>query len=333
MSIQPGTGCYTMPQNIGHLTRANIAKSGHTAQPPSPSTHLSRTPDQHPVILGKITKSNPTVSHLLQKSSLKDQCWNIIYDPVNASKPYNKIQPGTTVAYDPSSGRLLWGDDLSNFQSQLARAQEKDDRLPLPCDNDLSLPKDLSLAVKSFIGLDYDDMDCFELVVGGLQNLGVQYKGKNGLGRHLINQAVSKGLPQNAYLNGEGLVAESGQSVYTKTLYHVKNPKIQAENLMNEMENLLAQGQVLSFSTRDKGHTGVISKASDQWTFINSGKMDHNIRGNNGRKKVGEEDLKLEIENWLNLAKSNKQGLKITLGALNLDQLSLFRANSIDQQA
>ncbi len=284
------------------------------------------------MILGKITQSTPTISHLLQKSSLKDQCWNIIYDPVNEDKPFNKIQPGTTVAYDPSTGNLLWGKSLANFESKMVEANKQNASLPLASADTKPLPADLCSAVKSFIGENYEDMDCFELVVSGLQNLGVQYSGKNGLGRHLINQAVAKGLPQNAYLNGEGLVSESGQSVYKKTLYRFDDPKSQAVKLMDEMKDLLARGQVLSFSTQNKGHTGVISKTSDQWTFINSGKMDHDIRGDYGQEKVGEEDLKMEIENWLTLAKNASQGLKITLGYLNLDQLSMFRPGNISQK-
>lgn len=36
----------------------------------------------------------------------------------------------------------------------------------------------LSNAVKRFIGRDYDNRDCYELVVGGRKQLGVRYRGR-----------------------------------------------------------------------------------------------------------------------------------------------------------
>ncbi|MDD9302741.1 MAG: hypothetical protein HUK40_10570 [Desulfobacter sp.] len=280
--------------------------------------------------LGRITQKTPTVSQLLYNSPLKEKCWNIIYDKINSDKAFHKIRPGTQVMFDPASGELLWGKELTAFMAQNETAPEKkawqrQAKTDLPEFDPDNQPAQLSRAVKNFIGQDYEGMDCYELLVGGLKELGVQYQGKGGLGRHLMNQALEKGLPQNHYLNGEGLVSESGNSVFKKTIFKVTNPSTQAADLMKDMSSLLAEGQVLSFSMRNKGHTGVISRQKEQWTFINSGDMDHNISGENGSKKVGEEDLKSELENWFRLAGKTRQGLKITLGTLNMDQLSMYR--------
>jgi len=282
-----------------------------------------------PVFLGTITKDISTVSELLYNSPLKKDCWNIIHDKINLNKAFNRIRPGTEIHYDSQTKELLWGDSLKKSLSE-----------QLPEIKVAGQPKNiveqesekLSKAVTNFIGRDYEQMDCYELLVGGLTSLGVKYQGKNGLGRHLMNQAISKGLPRNHYMNGEGLVSESGIDVFKKTIFRVKDAQKQAGNVMEEMKTMLKEGQVLSFSMRNRGHTGIISQKQGQWTFINSGKMDHNISGENGIKAVGEEGLKEELENWFQLAMEESQGLKITLGTLDLNRLSMFSPRSINQK-
>ncbi len=282
-----------------------------------------------PINIGTISRDTPTISQLLYKSPLKSRCWNIIHDKINAAKAFHKIKPGTPVMFDPESNELLWGKRLKTVMAQKTALPEKTAWTRTPSKALAEFIPDgntkLSKAVKTFIGRDYDAMNCYELLVGGLRELGVQYRGKGGLGRHLMNQALAKGLPENHYLNGEGLISESGKSVFKKTLFRVNHPQTQAGELMEEMKGLLKEGQVLSFSMRNKGHTGVVSKSDNAWTFINSGDMDHNISGENGSKKVGEEDLKSELENWLHLALKSSQGLKITLGTLDIDRMSMFR--------
>ncbi len=290
-----------------------------------------------PMVVGTITRETPTISQLLYKSPLKAKCWNIIHDTVNADKAFNKITPGTQIMFDPESKELLWGKDVETHIAGKAAPPEKAawtraPRRELPEFTPDNTGVELSRAVKNFIGRDYDSMDCYEMVVGGLKELGIQYRGKDGLARHLVNQALAKGLPENHYLNGEGLVSESGRSEFKKTIFRVHNPQNQARQLMEEMQGVLKEGQVLSFSMRNRGHTGVVSRSENAWTFINSGDMDHNISGENGSKKVGEEDLKSELENWLHLARESSQGLKITLGTLDIDRLSMFRPNKISRK-
>ncbi len=184
---------------------------------------------------------------------------------------------------------------------------------------------DLNHVVSKFIGRGYEQMDCYEMVVEGLKNLGIKYQGSNGLRQHLIDKAVGSGLPRNRYLNGEGLVSATGQDAYHKKFFRIKDSDVQAEATMHEMEKVLKEGQILSFSTRTRGHTGVISKKDNTWTFINSGVMDNNIAGKNGLKAVGEEILSRELQNWFKLAASKNEGLQITLGNIDMTKFAMYR--------
>ena len=93
--------------------------------------------------------------------------------------------------------------------------------------------------------------------------------------------------------------------------------KKESDTAVSEIEPLLREGYLLSFSTPTSGHMGIISRHADQWTFINSGKMDHNLRGRNRIKAVGEETLAAEIQNWVQRAAVRNEPLKLTLGKLD----------------
>ena len=73
-----------------------------------------------------------------------------------------------------------------------------------------------------------------------------------------------------------------------------------------------------------RGHTGIISKADSLWTFVNSGRMDNNIREGTIKKAVGEEPLEAEIFNWLKLSAKKKEPLTITLGKFDDNKLASF---------
>ncbi|OQY52868.1 MAG: hypothetical protein B6230_01670 [Desulfobacteraceae bacterium 4572_89] len=328
MEIQPAGKNMAASKNLSNASATTEIKNFEKmllASIPDPGKEdLSK-----PVLLGTITKDMSTVSELLYNSPLKKDCWNIIHDKINSNKAFNRIRPGTEIHYDPQTKELLWGDSLKKSLSDKLPEIKVVGQGENIADQGNEI---LSKAVTRFIGRDYEEMDCYELLVGGLTDLGVKYQGKNGLGRHLMNQAISKGLPRYHYMNGEGLVSESGVDVFKKTIFKVKNAQKQAENVMDEMKRKLKEGQVLSFSMRNRGHTGIISKKQGQWTFINSGKMDNNITGENGIKAVGEEGLKEELENWFQLAMEESQGLKITLGTLDLNRLSMFFPRSISQK-
>jgi hypothetical protein len=88
----------------------------------------------------------------------------------------------------------------------------------------------------------------------------------------------------------------------------------------------LAAGQLLSFSTPTRGHTGVVAQRDRQWTFINSGRVDHPVAGAGTAKGVSEEVLQAEIGNWLLLARRRDEPLTITLGQFQDRKLAQFQA-------
>ena len=303
-------------------------------------------PSNQLVNIGTITSKNPTVSNLLiGHSTYNKECWRIIHAAPNRNKPYTKIQAGTTIYYDPKTKELLWGDMITSEPAEFC--QSLAGRTPAPTPENAPLSDDVTAgntptsprlqpgmtpdineslvaAIEPMIGKTYSDVDCFELLVSGLSNLGFTYTGKNGLGRKLINMALDRGLPMNAYLNGEGLVKLSGNHVYARSFMQVHHPASQASRTIEELQPYLKKGAILSFSTESRGHTGVISNRNGAWTYINSGVMDNTLGGGPLSKGVGEEDLNKEIYNWFNLAATRKESLTITVGQLNEEKLALF---------
>ena len=163
-------------------------------------------------------------------------------------------------------------------------------------------------------------MDCFELVAQGLEGVGIRYYGRDGLGERLVQMATKKGLSSNHYLSGEGLIETSGSPIYFKSILKIHNSKAEARKVYQEVEPFLHEGLILSFSTPTRGHTGIISRREQNWTYINSGQMDHRIEGRTSRG-VGEEFLGAEIRNWFKLAANRKETLQITVGRLEEEKL------------
>ncbi len=295
------------------------------------------------VRLGRVTKEVPTVSELLYNTDYRDACWNILAKPVNGNKLFRSIAPETEIFLDPETSELSWDDKggekiaVSTVNEQRLHAAHK--KLPDSTDHRVEVKASpvssatvdeaagtLSNAARKFIGTAYSKMDCYELVVGGLKTLGIQYQGKGGLGKHLMEKAVNKGFPYNHYLNGEGLLAATGSNSYKRRIFKIDNADVEADKTMAEMAPFLQDGQILSFSTRTRGHTGIVSKKDNVWTFINSGNMDHNLAGANGKKGVGEEQLKAELRNWFRLANKRGEGLTLSLGAIDMEKLGRFGA-------
>ncbi|WP_300456213.1 hypothetical protein [Desulfobacula sp.] len=286
-----------------------------------------------PVLLGTITRETPTISQLLYKSPLKEECWQIIHDKINSNKAFHRIRPGTEIHYNPDTRELVWGEELSAMLAKAPQPSRGENLTQAPAVHmNSELPMDLSDSAKQFIGRDYDQMDCYELVVGGLRELGVQYNGKGGLHEHLVSRASQQGLARNHYLNGEGIVSASGKDVFKKTYYRITDPAGTVDEIMADLKLRLEQGQILSFSMKNRGHTGVISQMKDQWTFVNSGQMDNNLSGENGKKAVGEEDLEAELLNWFKLVNREKSALQITLGSLDMARLSMFKPSGFRQK-
>ncbi len=292
------------------------------------SSQVQPKQDHTLVSLGKVTRQNPNVSSLLVKHPVyKKDCWRILYSQANRDKPYTRIRPGTEIFLDPKTREVVWGKMRPAPEASKAVASAKQ---PQPAKErkspatDKTFSERLVGAVKPFYGRPYDEINCYELLVKGLTNLGVRYQGPGGLGRKLMVMAREQGLPRYAYFNGEGLIAASGSPVYSKTLLHVQSPEKQASQLLKEIEPHLEKGQILSFSIHSRGHTGIVSRTNDTWTLINSGKMDHTLNSKNLPKGVGEESLAAEGRDWFELARARRESLRVTLGKLNEQQLLTY---------
>jgi hypothetical protein len=179
----------------------------------------------------------------------------------------------------------------------------------------------LADAVRPFIGTPYTEIDCYGLIVRGLMNQGVQYHGHGGLRKKLENLALLDGLPNNAYLTGEGLVEKAGIKIFSNSIHKISNTREETDKIYSEITPYLQEGLILSFSTTTRGHTGIISKREDDWTYINSGVIDNQIFSNEVSERVGEEFLKAEIKNWIVLASSRREPLTVTLGQIDEKQL------------
>lgn len=188
-----------------------------------------------------------------------------------------------------------------------------------------SISETLVGAAESFMGKPYKEVDCYELVVNSLEKSGVNYRGKNGMAAYLSSAAKARNLPLNTYMTGEGIVEAAGSQIFSKTIHGTSDPVSHAKKIAEEMESKLEKGSILSFSMQTKGHTGIVSKAENVWTFVNSGRMDHNIREGHLPKAVGEEPLEAEICNWLKLASKKNEPLSITLGKFEDHKLAGFR--------
>ena len=283
--------------------------------------------------LGTISRNSPTVSHLLEKHlDYKQETYRIIHSEKNREKPYTKMIKGTKVYINPKDDEIVW-----NFQkSKQNIASNTQTTKQFALDNQHAtlrepdpFSEDLVEAVQHYVGKSYEEIDCFELIVLGLNKMGVNYKGRGGLYNQLIKMAEAKGLPRNAYLNGEGLIEASGSQVYLKSISKIHDTDTQADQIYGEIEPLLKKGSILSFSTQTRGHTGIISQKNQYWTYINSGMMDHHIGSHHDPKSVGEEFLAGEIKNWVKLAAKSDEHLRITLGRLNERQLRGIKTSGL----
>ncbi|MCW8930076.1 MAG: hypothetical protein OQL19_07570 [Gammaproteobacteria bacterium] len=253
------------------------------------------------IVLGTIDQNNPTISNLLsQQNDLKAQRWNIIHSDINKNKEFTKIPNNTTIYMDSQTKELSW-----NAPSTATDAEKT------------VLARKLDDAVKPYMGTEYKDLDCYTLVVNGLENMGIRYRGKGSLSSQLLQRAQIDGRANNAYFTGEGLTEALGDKIYTKAVSSIDNIDKQSQDIFHEMKELMKKGDILSFSLQTKGHTGVISQNKDEWTYINSGRLDNSIRTNSPKHGVGEETLLNEINNWIKLAQKRNEALQITVGRLD----------------
>jgi|GEM_PF-2348002 len=278
------------------------------------------------IIIGEISKSTPTVSHLLKQNSFySDYTWKIIFSDTNKNKPYTSLMTGTVVTIDPQTYELsfLKKKDLpptnkisdaeaSNFRKNASEFFKED--------NDFS--KRLSESVKRYIGTPYNKLDCYGLLVKAITSQGINYTKSGGIRDRMEKMAIEQGLPLNAYQNGEGLVETSGTKIYDKSYNSITDAASQADQVYSEIEPILQEGEILSFSTPTSGHTGIVARKNDQWTYVNSGLIDNQVDSGGSGRRVGEELLKGELENWFALADHKKESLKISIGLLDEEKLN-----------
>ncbi|UCD35542.1 MAG: hypothetical protein JSU90_01550 [Nitrospiraceae bacterium] len=279
----------------------------NTAPDDSPMNTAHETgPVERPIVIGTISTASPTVSHLFQAHpDFDNSFWDIINSPVNISKEYTSLRPGTLVSLDPRTMEL----SFMNASQVKTAAQEETKTVPVQ----LSLAD----AVKPYIGTSYKEIDCYGLIVRGLTTQGVKYWGQGGIKEKLENLAMRDGLPRNAYLNGEGLVEKAGKKLFSKFLPRISNTNENAEQVYSELAPYLQKGLILSFSTPTRGHTGVVSRQGKEWTYINSGLIDNQISPGRVSERVGEERLKAEINQWFAFASERNEPITVTLGQVD----------------
>jgi hypothetical protein len=153
-------------------------------------------------------------------------------------------------------------------------------------------------------------------VAAVLEENGIRYYGKDGVGNALIAKAKTEHKSSNHFLTGEGLTRLLSSETVSVT---VKGESVQ--QAWELLEPRLKEGAILSFSSRRAGHTGIVGLKDGRWVFINSsGKL-----GDRGSYRVREEDLGEEIRSRLEKAKKDKSPLSITLGQVDRNLAAAYR--------
>jgi hypothetical protein len=290
-----------------------LADTAHPVQAAETDDAVNNTgvPGQE-IVVGTISNENPTVSHLLHANAdLNNRVWEIVHASVNNSKEFNLLRTGTQVVLNPKTMELTFHNSpAARSNTKIAETKDVDQQFV----TGKMQASTLVDAVKPYIGTPYNKINCYGLIVRGLQNQGINYKGQGGIREKLIELAESHGLPRNAYFNGEGLVEKAGTKVFSKSMHNVSNASEQTNSIYSEMQPHLREGFILSFSTPTKGHTGIVSRHGDEWTYINSGLIDNNVSSGRVTRRVGEEFLEKELKNWVALAAKKKEPLTVTIG-------------------
>ena len=314
-TIPGGSRIYLNPETLEVVWNRREVSGNET------HTENNTRKNAEPIFIGTLSKNNPTVSELLIKHpAYGKDCWNIIDSSINCDKTYTLIPDGSRIYLNPDTLEIVWN-GKRDAAARIVQADQPGLRAKQiqPPESD-PFSAGLVKAIKPYIGKPYKEMDCFELVARGLEGVGIQYYGRDGLGERLVKMATEKGLSGNHYLTGEGLIETSGSPIYSKSILKIRNSKTEARKIYQEVKPFLHEGLILSFSTPTRGHTGIVSQSGKNWTYINSGHMDHRLEGRASRG-VGEEFLSAEIRNWVRLAAKRKETLQITVGRLDENKL------------
>ncbi len=306
--LQEGSG----ESKVTTLTGRQMQESGPALK------DTSRTVITEQVRLGIISSDTPTVSHLLHRNSrFSDQTWEILGQTVNANKHFHSMHAGSEVSLNLTTMEITWRSSDSEPVQTVVPVEVKEESSKKEILHSHEPITNLSQAVQPYMGKSYKEIDCYELLVNGLKQLDIPYGGRNGLYSKLTQKALDRGMATNAYLNGEGIVEVAGSTLLSKKYSKLTNWQEHSADLIREIEPLLNTGQILSFSTQTSGHTGIVSRQDDRWTFINSGRLDNTIAEHALDKGVGEEILDKEIRNWFALAHKSGESLRVTLGELD----------------
>jgi hypothetical protein len=164
----------------------------------------------------------------------------------------------------------------------------------------------------------FANKDCYEFLAGIIEDKGIKYFGKNGVAGALLEKAKTEGKSSYAYFTGEGITDLLCKESLTISI--PKATKSSLNEIWNQLEPQLKEGAILSYSSKNFGHTGVVNKVNDEWVFVNSsGKT-----GNKKSYRVLEENLKTEINGWLQRAQRNGTSLNITLGSVDKELASKY---------
>lgn len=325
-AMRPGVQVSLNP-TTKELVWSGSGPSNQTSPSPRAVMRSAENSPASQTVLGTISAETPTVSHLLTNDPrFSGKTWEIIFSSVNQGKQYASLEPGAVVTINPETLELSLptGDPPPANPTPVTATTEPalEEANPELGPGQKTFAERLAESVKSYLGQSYRKIDCYGLVVRGLKDLGVQYGGIGGLRQQLEGLAREQGLPSNAYQTGEGLIEVAGQKLFDQSFARVSNPRQQSQEVMAQLEPLLKEGMLLSFSTPFRGHTGVVSKKDGQWTYVNSGMIDHQVDGGRGMtKRVGEETLAEEIKNWFVLAKNHSTSLQVSAGLFDTEKL------------
>lgn len=325
-SLEPGASAAPRPGFGSELTRAEEIAGAANSSGGSETSPGKKPSDL--IRLGTISRENPTVSHLLVDNPAHGrECWDIVYDRINEGKPYRYLPEGQPVYLDPQTREIVFDPDGPRREPSSVCSNRGEPQTVSPSyafNPAKPLSPQIVDQVRTYLGTSYDKVDCYELVVHGLRGLGVQYYGTDGLKDSLVDRAESRDEPSNRYLTGEGLVAASGDAVYTRVFTPGGDPQKHADKVFEDLSPSLEEGMVLSFSTRSRGHTGIVARHEGSWTFINSGVIDHDVHSGPKSRRVGEEELKAEISNWLKLAENLGESLRLSVGRFDHQKLAHY---------
>ena len=164
--------------------------------------------------------------------------------------------------------------------------------------------------------------NCYEFLAGVLERNGISYYGDDGVAGALIREARDEGKRLNAYFTGEGITSLLSSNAVTVRVDGTTSTRF--EDVWAGLESALAPGAIMSYSSRTFGHTGVVNRVNDTWTYVNSSGR----AGNRDTYRVVEEDLKQEVRGWIRRAQKMNTSLEITVGTVDGTRAREFSGGS-----